>query len=340
MEVNVEELNDVPQHFSHGVNDRVLEVPTDMLKPHPLQPRKNFDPAAMEELKASIASLGILTPLLIMEDRQGLWIISGERRWRAAQELGIKTVPCLVIKQQIGALLMVGANSQKRLTVYERATAAMVYIRDAYNYAFGQEATLEDWGNFLRYIDNPKGAKVPPPPNWVLEHFPAIQSELPQVLQPFGFTLSEMAAFQATLANLHPLVVEALEAGETYWDAARRFSPWIKKVRKAFPEHPELTEENIREFIRLVGRKPQRDISKILADEWARLAGANRTRGTTKNLYAYFKRVYKQSGRLPDEESRKKAQQLTLNIEGLLRELEQIYAQHQIPMTAPRKKIS
>jgi ParB family chromosome partitioning protein len=63
---------------------------------NPLQPRKNFDRAELDELKASIASSGLLQPLLVRPRASGFELVAGERRFRAIQELGWREVPAHV----------------------------------------------------------------------------------------------------------------------------------------------------------------------------------------------------------------------------------------------------
>lgn len=78
----------------------VREIPIEQLKPNPYQPRKHFDPQALEELSQSIRAKGVLQPLLVRraKDGQGYEIIAGERRWRASQLAKIHAVP-VVIKE-------------------------------------------------------------------------------------------------------------------------------------------------------------------------------------------------------------------------------------------------
>lgn len=76
--------------------DRV--VPIDRLRPNPYQPRSSFDQAQINELAQSIREYGLLQPLLVRPYPQGneYQIISGERRWRAAQEAGLTEVPVIL----------------------------------------------------------------------------------------------------------------------------------------------------------------------------------------------------------------------------------------------------
>ena len=70
--------------------------PIEKIHPNPLQPRKNIDPVALQGLTQSIAEKGILQPLVVREVRDGYELIAGERRWRAAQAAGLKSVPVVV----------------------------------------------------------------------------------------------------------------------------------------------------------------------------------------------------------------------------------------------------
>ena len=77
----------------------LLEVAVVEITPSPYQPRRNFDEAALAELAASIASQGVLQPLVVRNKAQGGYeLIAGERRWRAAQQAGLQMVP-VVLKQ-------------------------------------------------------------------------------------------------------------------------------------------------------------------------------------------------------------------------------------------------
>jgi ParB family chromosome partitioning protein len=66
------------------------------LSPNKFQPRKDFDDRAQKRLVASIKKSGILQPIVARTAGSGYEIIAGERRWRAAQEAGLKEVPVIV----------------------------------------------------------------------------------------------------------------------------------------------------------------------------------------------------------------------------------------------------
>lgn len=71
-------------------------VPIDRLRPNPYQPRSSFDQARINELAQSIREYGLLQPLLVRPQGNEYQIISGERRWRAAQEAGLTEVPVIL----------------------------------------------------------------------------------------------------------------------------------------------------------------------------------------------------------------------------------------------------
>ena len=75
----------------------VLTLPIDALQPGKFQPRTNMDEDAITDLSESIRSQGVIQPLIVRTLSSGHHeIIAGERRWRAAQKVGLKVVPVVV----------------------------------------------------------------------------------------------------------------------------------------------------------------------------------------------------------------------------------------------------
>ena len=64
--------------------------------PNPYQPREHFDEETLTSLAASIAEVGVVQPVIVRKVLEGYEIIAGERRWRAAQRAGLRSVPALV----------------------------------------------------------------------------------------------------------------------------------------------------------------------------------------------------------------------------------------------------
>ena len=106
----------------------MAEIPVDRLQPNPNQPRDNFDVSGIEELAASIRRHGVLQPLLVSEDGPDRYvIITGERRWRAAQRAGIRRVPAVIRERLADAdqleLALVENLQRLDLTPLEEARA-------------------------------------------------------------------------------------------------------------------------------------------------------------------------------------------------------------------------
>jgi len=72
------------------------ELPLTQVKPCSFQPRKEFTKEALQDLANSIREQGVLQPLVVRPLDGGYEIIAGERRWRAAQQAGLKTVPAVI----------------------------------------------------------------------------------------------------------------------------------------------------------------------------------------------------------------------------------------------------
>jgi ParB family chromosome partitioning protein len=109
------------------------QVPVDAIIPNPLQPRQKQDPDALQELADSIREHGLIQPLIVTEatsDQQvggaQFQLIAGERRWAAAQQAGLATVPVIVKEatpQQMLEMALVENIQRADLNPLEEATA-------------------------------------------------------------------------------------------------------------------------------------------------------------------------------------------------------------------------
>lgn len=72
------------------------QIPVSEIQPNRFQPRRAFDPTAMGELKQSLAATGLLQPVVVRETGDGYELVAGERRWRAAKDLGWEQIPAVV----------------------------------------------------------------------------------------------------------------------------------------------------------------------------------------------------------------------------------------------------
>ncbi|HVS04112.1 MAG TPA: ParB/RepB/Spo0J family partition protein [Thermoanaerobaculia bacterium] len=74
----------------------IRQLPVTALRPNRRQPRRAFDDTALGELAASIATQGVVQPIVVTPEEDGYTIVAGERRWRAAQQAGLREVPVVV----------------------------------------------------------------------------------------------------------------------------------------------------------------------------------------------------------------------------------------------------
>ena len=79
-----------------SVASGVSEVDISLIDNNVNQPRKNFDPLELDELAGSIKTNGVLSPILLTQVGSRYMIVAGERRWRAAQRAGLKSIPAIV----------------------------------------------------------------------------------------------------------------------------------------------------------------------------------------------------------------------------------------------------
>ncbi len=97
------------------------------IEPHPDQPRRRFDEAALDELAASIAARGVIQPVIVRPLGQGRYqLVAGERRWRAAQRAQLHEIPALVrelSERDVMALALIENLQREDLNPIEEARA-------------------------------------------------------------------------------------------------------------------------------------------------------------------------------------------------------------------------
>lgn len=80
-------------------NDVLAKIPVEAISPNPFQPRMQFEPESLEELKKSILSNGLIQPITVRRvDNNGYQLISGERRLKACKDIGYRDIPAYIIK--------------------------------------------------------------------------------------------------------------------------------------------------------------------------------------------------------------------------------------------------
>lgn len=134
-------------------DEPVREVPVEAIVANPLQPRQTAE-RGLEELTASIREHGILQPLIVLPKDDQFELIAGERRLRAARQLGLKRVPVIVrtvTKQQQLELALVENLQRQDLNPIEEAVA-FERLMDEFNLT--QEAVAARVGKSRSHVAN------------------------------------------------------------------------------------------------------------------------------------------------------------------------------------------
>ncbi len=131
------------------------QVPIEWLHPGRYQSRTQFPIEDLQLLAQSIASHGVIEPLIVREvARQYYEIIAGERRWRAAMLLGLNELPCLVgnfTDQQAAAICLIENTQRQNLNLIEEANG---YRRLSEEFHFQQEEIAILMGKSRSHITN------------------------------------------------------------------------------------------------------------------------------------------------------------------------------------------
>lgn len=85
----------ITEEFDKIDENSIVNLGIDLIKPNPLQPRKNFDEEKIDELSKSIKRHGVIQPVIVKKSGKYYQLIAGERRWRAARKAGLKEIPSI-----------------------------------------------------------------------------------------------------------------------------------------------------------------------------------------------------------------------------------------------------
>lgn len=122
----VQPVKEVKNQKEEVIKEGVLEIEIGLIDRNEEQPRKNFDEKALKELAHSIKQHGIIQPLILQKTGDRYQIIAGERRFRAARMVGLKTVPAIIkeySKQQISEVAIIENLQREDLNPIESAKA-------------------------------------------------------------------------------------------------------------------------------------------------------------------------------------------------------------------------
>lgn len=145
--------------------DILVKIEINKIKPNPFQPRSEFEPSSLEELKKSILENGLIQPITVRRSGEGYYeLISGERRLRSCKDIGYNTIPAYIIQvdsnEAMLALALIENIQREKLNAIEVAHAYKRLIEEC---NLSQEQVSEKVGkdrstitNSLRLLKLPK----------------------------------------------------------------------------------------------------------------------------------------------------------------------------------------
>jgi len=146
-----------------GSTPGLRTLPVSAMAPHPGQPRRYFDEAALDDLAQSIATRGLIQPIVVRPHGHSYQIVAGERRWRAAQRARLHEVPVIVREltdAETMEIALVENIQREDLNAIEEAEA---YARLIGEFGHTQEAlarlvhkSRSHVANLLRLLDLPQ----------------------------------------------------------------------------------------------------------------------------------------------------------------------------------------
>ena len=153
----------IPEEYGILKEERYAEIDIEQIKPNPLQARLKFDKESIDELALSIKESGILQPIVVIPDRDHYKIIIGERRWRAAQKIGLKKIPALIRSmakvQQLETSLVENLqredlNPLEIALAYQKLIQELNYTQQKIAKKVGKDRSSVT--NYLRLLNLPK----------------------------------------------------------------------------------------------------------------------------------------------------------------------------------------
>ncbi|MDY0346977.1 MAG: ParB/RepB/Spo0J family partition protein [Acholeplasma sp.] len=134
--------------------EKIIEIKIEQISPNPYQPRRIFDPEKINELAQSISEHGIFQPIIVKAQKDGYMIVSGERRYRAAKQVGLKTIPSIIRAYdpgKVAEISLVENLQRENLSPIEEAEAYSTIMRTM---EITQKTLAEKIGKSRSYVTN------------------------------------------------------------------------------------------------------------------------------------------------------------------------------------------
>jgi ParB family chromosome partitioning protein len=133
----------------------VRVIPVDNIESNPNQPRTVFDIDALHELAASVREHGVLQPILVRPLGQNQYqLVAGERRWRAAKEAGLTTIPALVEELDDDTALEISIIENLQREDLSPLEEAAMYDRMVREHGYSIRKLAEKLGKDKGYLEN------------------------------------------------------------------------------------------------------------------------------------------------------------------------------------------
>lgn len=145
--------------FEHDIvantpENEIVSIPIQEIRSNPYQPRKYFDPVALQELADSIKEHGILEPIIVKKSIKGYELVAGERRTKASSLAGLDTIPAIIKDfddQAMMELALIENIQREDLSSIEEAQAYKTIIEKL---NLTQEEVAKRFGKSRSYITN------------------------------------------------------------------------------------------------------------------------------------------------------------------------------------------
>lgn len=214
-----------------GAGQYIRQVPVGQIVPNPQQPRVQTDASELAELATSIAEHGIIQPVIVTQVAGDYQLIAGERRWRAARQAGLETIPVIVKEaspQEMLELALVENLQRADLNPLEEAAA---YRQLMDEFGLTQEQVAERVGKSRSAVANTVR---------LLSVAAAVQAALLEgkIAEGHGRAILRLPTPEAQTAALRTIVKRGLSVRQTEELVRRLLGK--KRVSEPRPPSPEI----------------------------------------------------------------------------------------------------
>ena len=135
--------------------DRIIEIPVEKIKINVNQPRHSFDEDKLNELALSIKEHGVVQPVIVRPNEDGVYeLVAGERRWRACKRIGLEKIPAIVkhlSRKETSEIALIENIQREDLNPIEEADAYRTLMEE---FGLTQEELSKRVGKSRPFIAN------------------------------------------------------------------------------------------------------------------------------------------------------------------------------------------